>query len=71
MSGWKLPSRFNASARLRQDGRVEVVIGKRMHIICQRDADALYADLMAISRSAYNAEQRSATNLVNLENKED
>lgn len=71
MSGWKLPSRFNASARLRQDGRVEVVIGKRMHIIGQRDADALYADLMAISRSAYNAEQRSATNWVNLENKED
>lgn len=71
MNGWKLPSRFNASARLRQDGRVEVVIGKRMHIIGQRDADALYADLMAISRSAYNAEQRSATNWVNLENKED
>lgn len=71
MSGWKLPSRFNASARLRSDGRVEVVIGKRMHIIGQRDADALYADLMAISRSAYNAEQRSATNWVNLENKED
>lgn len=58
MSGWKLPSRFNASARLRQDGRVEVVIGKRMHIIGQRDADALYADLMSISRSAYNAETR-------------
>lgn len=58
MSVWKLPSRFNASARLRQDGRVEVVIGKRMHIIGQRDADALYADLMAISRSAYNAETR-------------
>lgn len=58
MSGWKLPSRFNASARLRQDGRVEVVIGKRMHVISQRDADALYADLMAISRSAYNAETR-------------
>ena len=59
MSGWKLPNRFNASARLRQDGRVEVVIGKRMHIIGQRDADALYADLMAISRGAYNAEQRN------------
>ena len=56
MSGWKLPRRFDASARLRQDGRVEVVIGKHMHIISQRDADALYADLMAISRSAYNAE---------------
>lgn len=52
-----MPSRFNASARLRQDGRVEVVIGRRMRIIGQRDADALYADLMAISRSAYNAEQ--------------
>lgn len=71
MSGWKLPSRFNASARLRQDGRVEVVIGKHMHIIGQRDADALYADLMAISRSAYNAEQTCAKNLVNLEDKED
>lgn len=59
MSGWKMPSRFNASARLRSDGRVEVVIGKRMHIIGQRDADALYADLMAINRGAYNAEQRS------------
>ena len=58
MSGWKLQRRVNASARLRQDGRVEVVIGKRMHIIGQRDADALYADLMAISRSAYNAETR-------------
>ena len=58
MSGWKMPSRFDASARLRQDGRVEVVIGNRMHIIGQRDADALYADLMDISRSAYNAETR-------------
>ena len=71
MSGWKLPSRFNASARLRSDGRVEVVIGKRMHIIGQRDADALYADLMAISRGAYNAEQKRATNWVNLNDKED
>lgn len=71
MSGWKLPSRFNASARLRQDGRVEVVIGKHMHIISQRDADALYADLMAISRSAYNAEQKRDTNWVNLKNNED
>lgn len=58
MSGWKLPSKFNASARLRSDGRVEVLIGKRMHIISQRDADALYADLMAINRSAYNAENK-------------
>ena len=71
MSGWKMPSKFNASARLRQDGRVEVVIGKRMHIIGQRDADALYADLMAISRGAYNAEQTCATNWVNLNDKED
>ena len=71
MSGWKMPSRFNASARLRQDGRVEVVIGKRMHVISQRDADALYADLMAISRGAYNAEQTCATNWVNLNDKED
>lgn len=61
MSGWKMPSRFNASARLRSDGRVEVVIGKRMHVISQRDADALYADLMAISRSAYNAENKNAS----------
>ena len=53
-----MPSGFNASARLRSDGRVEVVIGKRMHIISQRDADALYADLMAISRSAYDAENK-------------
>lgn len=60
MSGWKMPSKFNASARLRSDGRVEVVIGKRMHIISQRDADALYADLIAISRSAYNAENKNA-----------
>ena len=58
MSGWKLTSRFNASARLRKDGRVEVVIGKHMHIMGQRDADALYGDLMAISRSGYNAENK-------------